>query len=79
VDYAILVHKSWHRVAGYCYRPRRPPDQLQLHERGTSFYNGSLGPLFQKKGGIVYILPDTKRVDDACPQLRLLPYVGATT
>ena len=46
---------------------------------GTSFYAKTLRPLFQKKGGIVYILPDTMPVDDVFPRLRLLPYLGAAT
>lgn len=44
---------------------------------GTRFYDKTLGPLFRKKGGIVYILPDTRPLDDVFPRLRLLPYLGA--
>jgi hypothetical protein len=88
VDYAnsvalhavITTHKSEHRVA----RLLSPtPDDNRISfgciNVGTSFYTKSLRPLFQKKGGIVYILPDTRPVDDIFPRLRLLPYLGATT
>lgn len=87
VDYAnsvalhavITTHKSEHRVA----RLLSPsPDDNRISfgciNVGTSFYTKSLRPLFQKKGGIVYILPDTRPVDDVFPRLRLLPYLGAT-
>lgn len=43
---------------------------------GTRFYTRQLRPLFQKKGGIVYILPDTKSLDDIFPRVRLLPYLA---
>ena len=87
VDYAnsvalhavITTHKSEHRVA----RLLSPsPDDNRISfgciNVGTRFYTKSLRPLFQKKGGIVYILPDTRPVDDVFPRLRLLPYLGAT-
>jgi hypothetical protein len=85
VDYAnsvalhavITTHKSEHRVD----RLRSPtPDDNRISfgciNVGTSFYTKSLRPLFQKKGGIVYILPDTLPLDDVFPRLRLLPYLG---
>ena len=87
VDYAnsvalhavITTHKSEHRVD----RLLSPtPDDNRISfgciNVGTSFYTKSLRPLFQKKGGIVYILPDTLPLDDVFPRLRLLPYLGAT-
>lgn len=43
---------------------------------GTSFYTKKLRPLFQRKGGIVYILPDTRPLDDVFPRVRLAPYLG---
>lgn len=46
---------------------------------GTSFYTSKLRPVFQNKGGIVYILPDTKSVDDVFPRARLLPYLEAAS
>ncbi|WCM25416.1 hypothetical protein NDN01_15260 [Sphingomonas sp. QA11] len=36
-----------------------------------AFYNKSLRPLFQKKGGYVYILPDTKPLEAVFPRLRV--------
>lgn len=35
-----------------------------------AFYGKSLRPLFQKKGGYVYVLPDTKPVEVVFPRLR---------
>lgn len=43
---------------------------------GTPFYTRKLSPLFKKAGGVVYILPDTKTLDEVFPRLRLLPYLG---
>jgi len=43
---------------------------------GTSFYTQKLRPLFQKTGGVVYILPDTKSLDEVFPRVRLLPYLN---
>ncbi len=44
---------------------------------GTRFYTGTLGPLFRKRGGIVYVLPDTRPLDDVFPRVRLLPYLAS--
>ncbi|KQU62486.1 hypothetical protein ASG67_00100 [Sphingomonas sp. Leaf339] len=46
---------------------------------GTSFYAKTLRPLFQKRGGVVYILPDTRSLDDVFPRLRMLPYLTAAS
>ncbi|RZM36829.1 MAG: hypothetical protein EOP67_04425 [Sphingomonas sp.] len=86
VDYAnsvalhavITTHKSEHRVD----RLLSPtPDDNRISfgciNVGTKFYTRTLTPLFQRKGGIVYILPDTRSLDDVFPRVRLLPYVGA--
>ncbi|MCK8457570.1 MULTISPECIES: hypothetical protein [Sphingomonas] len=86
VDYAnsvaihavITTHKSEHRVD----RLLSPtPDDNRISfgciNVGTKFYTRTLTPQFQKKGGIVYILPDTKSLDDVFPRVRLLPYVSA--
>ena len=35
----------------------------------TAFYNRSVRPLFQKKGGYVYVLPDTKPLETVFPRL----------
>lgn len=42
---------------------------------GTGFYTKQVLPLFQKSGGVVYILPDTRPLDDVFPRVRLLPYL----
>jgi hypothetical protein len=86
VDYAnsvalhavITTNKKEHRVA----RLLSPtPDDNRISfgciNVGTSFYTKQVRPLFQRKGGMVYILPDTKPLDDVFPRLRLLPYIGA--
>lgn len=36
-----------------------------------AFYARTLRPLFQKKGGYVYILPDTKPIEQVFPRLRV--------
>ncbi len=88
VDYAnsvalhavITTHKSEHRVE----RLLSPtPDDNRISfgciNVGTKFYARTLSPQFQKKGGVVYILPDIKSLDDVFPRVRLLPYVSAAT
>lgn len=35
-----------------------------------ALYNKSVRPLFRKKGGYVYVLPDTKPLEDVFPRLR---------
>lgn len=42
---------------------------------GTPFYTKQVLPLFGKTGGVVYILPDTRPLDDVFPRVRLLPYL----
>jgi len=37
----------------------------------NAFYTANLRPLFQKKGGYVYVLPDTKAVEEVFPRLRV--------
>ena len=87
VDYAnsvalhavITTHKAERRVA----RLESPsPDDNRISfgciNVGTGFYTGKLRPLFQKKGGVVYILPDTRALYDVFPRARLLPYLGTT-
>lgn len=41
-----------------------------------AFYNGNVRPLFRKKGGYVYILPDTKPLEVVFPPLRVQPFVN---
>ena len=36
-----------------------------------AFYGTNVRPLFQKKGGYVYVLPDTKSLEDVFPRLRV--------
>ncbi|KGB53873.1 hypothetical protein FG91_02117 [Sphingopyxis sp. LC81] len=44
-----------------------------------SFHNKSVRPLFQKKGGYVYVLPDTKPLEAVFPRLHAQPRPGAPT
>ncbi|WP_159977595.1 MULTISPECIES: hypothetical protein [unclassified Novosphingobium] len=37
----------------------------------TAFYNKSIRPLFQAKGGYVYVTPDSKPLEDVFPRLRV--------
>lgn len=41
------------------------------------FY-GTVRPLFLKKGGYVYVLPDTKSLEEVFPPLRVQPYLQST-
>lgn len=41
------------------------------------FY-GKVRPLFQKKGGYVYVLPDVKPIEEVFPRLRVQPYLNAS-
>jgi len=36
-----------------------------------AFYGSLLSPLFRKKGGYVYVMPDTKPLDEVFPRLRV--------
>ena len=38
-----------------------------------AFYSTTLGPLFRRKGGYVYVLPDTRSLEDVFPPLRVHP------
>jgi hypothetical protein len=42
-----------------------------------SFYNKGVRPLFLKKGGYVYVLPDTKSLEEVFPPLRVQPFLAA--
>ncbi|MBC9032757.1 hypothetical protein IAG41_10175 [Sphingomonas sp. JC676] len=37
----------------------------------AAFYSKSVQPLFQRKGGYVYVLPDTKPLEEVFPRLRV--------
>ena len=41
-----------------------------------ALYNNSVRPLFQKKGGYVYVLPDTKPLEAVFPRLYVQPRPG---
>lgn len=42
----------------------------------TAAYTKTIRPLFQRKGGYVYVLPDTKPIEMVFPRLRVQPYPG---
>lgn len=42
----------------------------------TAFYT-KVRPLFQRKGGYVYVLPDTKPIEEVFPPLRVQPFLDA--
>lgn len=44
-----------------------------------AFYTGLLAPLFRKKGGYVYILPDTKPLEEVFPRLRVQAIMSGGT
>lgn len=44
----------------------------------TAFYTKSVRPLFQKKGGYVYVLPDTKPLEVVFPPLLAQPFINST-
>lgn len=74
----ITTNKREHRVARLL-SPTADDNRISLGciNVGTSFYRKQLRPLFLKRGGIVYILPDTKPLEDVFPRVRLLPYLNA--
>jgi len=37
----------------------------------AAFYSKTVRPVFQRKGGYVYVLPDTKPIEDVFPRLRV--------
>ncbi|MDO9370745.1 MAG: hypothetical protein Q7T68_19455 [Sphingopyxis sp.] len=43
----------------------------------VAFYSKSVRPLFQKKGGYVYVLPDTKPLEAVFPRLHVRPDASA--
>lgn len=43
-----------------------------------AFYGRSIAPLFRRKGGYVYILPDTKPLEAVFPRLLVQPFLAAT-
>ena len=41
----------------------------------TEFYEDTIRPLFEETGGIVYVLPDTRPLEDVFPNLRVMPFL----
>ncbi|HEX8419520.1 MAG TPA: hypothetical protein VF638_05845 [Sphingomonas sp.] len=85
VDYAnsvalhavITTHKAERRVE----RLLSPtPDDNRISfgciNVGSRFYANQLSPMFRKSGGLVYITPDTRSLDDVFPRVRLLQYLS---
>lgn len=40
----------------------------------ATFYSQSIRPLFLKSGGVIYVLPDSKRLEDVFPRLWVQPF-----
>ncbi|MBW6528091.1 hypothetical protein KZ813_14705 [Sphingomonas sp. RHCKR7] len=86
VDYANAVamhvvtslHKNEHRVERLL-SPSPEDNRISFGciNVGARFYNGKLRPQFEKRGGVVYITPDVKPLDEVFPRVRLLPYLAA--
>ena len=85
VDYADSV--ALHAVVKDIKKDKRPerlksptPDDNRITfgciNIDTAFYLKQVKPAF-KKGGLVYILPDTKPLEEVFPRVRLLPYLEA--
>lgn len=41
----------------------------------AEFYQETVRPLFRKHGGIVYVLPDTKPLEEVFPRVQVLPFL----
>jgi len=41
----------------------------------ANFYSKSISPLFQGAGGVVYVLPDSKPLEEVFPRLRVMPFM----
>jgi hypothetical protein len=41
-----------------------------------AFYNASVRPFFRRKGGVVYILPDTRPLEAVFPRLHVQPFLN---
>lgn len=42
------------------------------------FYNQGLRPQFAKKGGYVYVMPDTKSLEEVFPPIRVQPFMSGS-
>ncbi|AMK17411.1 MULTISPECIES: hypothetical protein [Sphingobium] len=43
-----------------------------------AFYNGHLRKLLRRKGGYVYVLPDTRSLEEVFPPIRVQPFLTST-
>ena len=41
----------------------------------TEFYEETIRPLFEEQGGIVYVLPDTRPLEEVFPRVQVMPYL----
>jgi len=84
IDYATSV--ALHAVVTGNKRERRLErlDSLSAEDNRITFgcvnapkdfYEDVVRPNFEKTGGIVYVLPDTKPLEDVFPRVRLMPYL----
>jgi hypothetical protein len=76
----ITTHKEEHRIE----RLLSPtPDDNRITfgciNVSAAFYDRRIRPLFSRNGGVVYVLPDSKSVDEVFPRLRLFPYLPSKT
>jgi hypothetical protein len=73
----ITTHKEEHRIERLL-SPTPDDNRITLGciNVGADFYSRQVRSLFARNGGVVYVLPDTKSLDEVFPRLRLLPYLG---
>lgn len=81
VDYAtsVALHPIPKTASKKERRPQRMLSPTPEDNRITfgcinvpqAFYDKSVRPLFQRKGGYVYVLPDTKPLEEVFPRLRV--------
>ena len=84
IDYAdsVALHavvtgnKKEHRVARL-ESPRADDNRITFGcvNVPTQFYSKAVTPLFKKEGGMVYVLPDTKTLEDVFPALHAEQYL----
>lgn len=43
----------------------------------SNFYRKNIRASFRKKGGVIYITPDTKPIEDVFPRLRVQPFINS--
>jgi hypothetical protein len=86
VDYAtsVALHPIPKGVSKKERRPQRMLSPTPDDHRITfgcinvpmTFYNKSVRPLFQNKGGYVYVLPDTKPLEAVFPRVRFQAFMN---